>query len=226
VARRTTPSSGTAAPLVPARPTLPALQAAAKDCRACPLWERGTQTVFGEGPELAEVMLVGEQPGNEEDLSGRPFVGPAGRLLDRALEAAGVDRRGVYVTNAVKHFKWEPRGKRRIHQKPTAGEIHACGPWLEAEIRVVRPRAIVCLGATAAQALLGKSFRVTQRRGELMASPLAPVVMATVHPSSILRAPDDETRRTELARLVDDLAKLAAALRAGAPARPEAAPPT
>jgi len=178
--------------------------------------------VFGEGPQLADVMLVGEQPGNEEDLSGRPFVGPAGRLLDRALEAAGIDRRGVYVTNAVKHFKWEPRGKRRIHQKPSAGEVRACRPWLEAEIAVVRPRALVCLGATAAQALLGRSFRVTEHRGELVASPLAPLVMATVHPSSILRAPDDAARRTELARLVEDLATLAEALRAPPSERPSA----
>jgi DNA polymerase len=165
-------------------------------------------------------MLVGEQPGNEEDLAGRPFVGPAGRLLDRALGAAGLDRRSVYVTNAVKHFKWEPRGKRRIHQKPNAREIRACSPWLEAELRVVRPRAVVCLGATAAQALLGRAFRVTEHRGQLVASALAPLVMATVHPSSILRAPDDETRRAELARLVDDFAVLAAALRAPPPERP------
>ncbi len=213
---------GTAAPLVPDRPSLPSLRAASAGCRACPLWERGTQTVFGEGPQLADVMLVGEQPGNEEDLSGRPFVGPAGRLLDRALEAAGIDRRGVYVTNAVKHFKWEPRGKRRIHQKPSAGEVRACRPWLEAEIAVVRPRALVCLGATAAQALLGRSFRVTEHRGELVASALAPLVMATVHPSSILRAPDDAARHTELARLVDDLATLAEALRAPPSERPSA----
>jgi DNA polymerase len=176
--------------------------------------------VFGEGPELAEVMLVGEQPGNEEDLSGRPFVGPAGRLLDRALAAAGIDRRSVYVTNAVKHFKWEPRGKRRIHQKPSPGEVRACRPWLDAEIQVVRPRAIVCLGATAAQALLGRTFRVTEHRGELVASPLAPLVMATVHPSSILRAPDEAARRAELGRFVEDLAVLAAALRAPPPERP------
>ncbi len=211
---------GTATPLVPDRPTLPSLRAASAGCRACPLWERGTQTVFGEGPPLAEVMLVGEQPGNEEDLSGRPFVGPAGRLLDRALEAAGIDRRTVYVTNAVKHFKWEPRGKRRIHQKPSAREVRACRPWLEAEIEVVRPRALVCLGSTAAQALLGRTFRVTEHRGELVASPFAPLVMATVHPSSILRAPDDGARRTEMARLVDDLAMLANALRAPPPERP------
>jgi uracil-DNA glycosylase len=218
-------SGGTAAPLVPEHPTLPSLRDAARGCRACPLWERGTQTVFGEGPRLAEVMLVGEQPGNEEDLEGHPFIGPAGRLLDRALAAAGIDRRAVYVTNAVKHFKWEPRGKRRIHQKPNAAEVRACRPWLDAEIRVVRPRAIVCLGATAAQALLGKDFRVTQHRGELLPSPLAPFVLATVHPSSILRAPDEESRHAEMARFVEDLERLAEALHlpppgagAGAPA--------
>jgi len=221
MARLDTGGDGTAAPLVPDRPTLPSLRTAAAGCRACPLWERGTQTVFGEGPQLAEVMLIGEQPGNEEDLSGRPFVGPAGRLLDRALAAAGIDRRSVYVTNAVKHFKWEPRGKRRIHQKPSAGEVRACKPWLEAEIQVVRPRAVVCLGATAAQALLGRTFRITEHRGQLIASALAPLVTATVHPSSILRAPDDAARRTELARLVDDLAELAQALRAP-PERPDA----
>ncbi|HET7825370.1 MAG TPA: UdgX family uracil-DNA binding protein [Anaeromyxobacter sp.] len=214
----------TAAPLVPERPTLPALRRAAGGCKACPLWERGTQTVFGEGPPDAEVMLVGEQPGNEEDLTGHPFVGPAGRLLDRALAEAGIDRRGVYVTNAVKHFKWEPRGKRRIHQKPNAGEIRACHPWLEAELQVLHPRAVACLGSTAAQALLGRDFRVTQRRGEILRTTLAPIVMATVHPSSILRAPDDETRRAELQRLVEDLARLAEALRE-APRGPEAPAP-
>lgn len=213
---------GTAAPLVPERPTLPALRAASASCRACPLSERGSQTVFGDGPVLAELMLVGEQPGSEEDLEGLPFVGPAGRLLDRALAAAGIDRRAVYVTNAVKHFKWEPRGKRRIHQKPNAREVRACRPWLDAEVRVVRPRAIVCLGATAAQALLGRTFRVTEHRGELVASPLAPLVMATVHPSSILRAPDDATRRAELARFIEDLGALAKALRSPPPEGPAA----
>jgi uracil-DNA glycosylase len=214
---RAPPGDGTAAPLLPEQLSLPALRAAAAGCRACPLWERGTQTVFGAGAPLAEVMLVGEQPGNDEDRAGVPFVGPAGRLLDRALAAAGLDRQRAYVTNAVKHFKWEARGKRRIHQKPSAGEVRACRPWLEAEIRVVQPRAIVCLGATAARALLGPGFRVTERRGELVSSPLAPIVMATVHPSSILRAPDDATRRVELERLVEDLAALAAALRAPPP---------
>jgi uracil-DNA glycosylase family protein len=216
--------AGTAAPLVPGSPTLPELRRAAAGCRACPLWERGTQTVFGEGPAHAELVLVGEQPGNEEDLSGHPFVGPAGRLLDRTLAEAGIDRRRVYVTNAVKHFKWGPRGKRRIHQKPSAGEVRACLPWLEAELRVLRPRAVVCLGATAARALLGTGFRVTERRGELLHSRLAPFVMATVHPSSILRAPDDETRRVERERLVADLARLAEALRTPGPT-PEPSPP-
>ena len=154
-------------------------------------------------------MLIGEQPGNEEDLQGKPFVGPAGRLLDEALEEAGIDRREAYITNVVKHFKWEARGKRRIHKKPNSSEIEACRPWLEAEIAAVKPGVIVCLGATAAQSLLGKEFRVTRQRGEFIESPLAPVVMATVHPSSILRAPDDDTRRTEMRRFVDDLKKVA-----------------
>ena len=202
----------TAAPLVPARPTLPALRTAAAGCKACDLWKRGTQTVFGEGARKAQVMFVGEQPGNDEDLAGRPFVGPAGKLLDRALEEAGIDRGQAYVTNVVKHFKWEPRGKRRIHSKPDVVEITACLPWLQAEIAVVHPEAVVCLGSTAAQALLGRKFRVTQQRGEFVTSPLARLVTATVHPSSILRAPDDETRRAERARFVEDLKKVARAL--------------
>ena len=202
----------TAAPLVPPRPSLPALRKAAASCRACDLWKRGTQTVFGEGARSAQVMLVGEQPGNDEDLAGHPFVGPAGKLLDRALEEAGIDRAQAYVTNVVKHFKWEPRGKRRIHAKPDVVEITACLPWLQAEIDVVKPRALVCLGSTAAQALIGRKFKVTQQRGEFVPSPLAPLVTATVHPSSILRAPDDETRRAERARFVADLKKVAKAL--------------
>jgi uracil-DNA glycosylase family protein len=204
---------GSAAPLVPPRPSLTSLRAAAADCRACPLWQRGTQTVFGEGERRARVMLVGEQPGNDEDLAGKPFVGPAGKLLDRALEAAGIDRDRVYVTNVVKHFKWEPKGKRRIHAKPNAGEIAACRPWLEAELDVIRPEVLVCLGATAAQALLGRQFRVSKERGRFVASPLAPHTMATVHPSAILRAPDDESRRAEMARFVADLEQVAAVLR-------------
>ena len=195
----------TAAPLVPERPTLGKLRDVAAGCKACPLWETGTQTVFGEGLARAEVMLVGEQPGDREDREGRPFVGPAGRLLDEALEEAGIDRSLAYVTNVVKHFKWTARGKRRIHAKPSWGEIAACRPWLEAELAVVRPRVLVCLGATAAQALLGRDFRVTQRRGELVESDLAPVATATVHPSSILRAPDEESRRADYAAFVEDL---------------------
>jgi uracil-DNA glycosylase len=200
--------TGTAAPLVPERPTLLKLREAAADCKACPLWKTGTQTVFGEGERTAKVMFVGEQPGNDEDLQGKPFVGPAGKLLDQALEEAGINRDEVYVTNMVKHFKWEPKGKRRIHKKPNAREIAACRPWLEAELEVVKPEVLVCLGATAAQGLLGRDFRVSQQRGELIESDLAPHVMATVHPSSILRAPDDETRRAERKRFVDDLKKL------------------
>jgi DNA polymerase len=199
----------TAAPLVPPRPTLPALRQAAAGCRACDLWRRGTQTVFGEGAARAAVVLVGEQPGDQEDLQGRPFVGPAGKLLDRALEAAGLDRTKVYVTNVVKHFKWEPRGKRRIHSKPNAAEIAACRPWLEAEVAVVKPTVIVCLGATAAQALLGKSFKVTRQRGEFVPTDLGPPALATVHPSAILRAPDDATRHAETERFVEDLRKVA-----------------
>ncbi|WP_394832238.1 UdgX family uracil-DNA binding protein [Pendulispora rubella] len=178
----------------------------AKSCQRCDLWRTGTQTVFGEGPARAEILLIGEQPGDMEDIQGRPFVGPAGRLLDHALAEAGIDRKRVYLTNVVKHFKWTPRGKRRLHSKPNQGEITACRFWLDAELAAVKPRIIVCLGATAAQALLGKSFRVTQHRGEPVPSPLAPLVLATVHPSSLLRAPDPETRRTERARFVRDLA--------------------
>ena len=168
--------------------------------------------MFGEGPKRAAIMLVGEQPGDAEDLAGHPFVGPAGKLLDRALEEAGIDRRQVYLTNVVKHFKWEPRGKRRIHAKPNAGEISACRPWLETEIALLRPHVLVCLGATAAQALLGKAFKVSHQRGAFVDSTLAPLVTATVHPSSILRAPDDEARRAEMKRFVADLKKVAAAV--------------
>jgi DNA polymerase len=192
--------------------TLNTVRGAAKDCQACDLHKLGTQTVFGEGGTRAPLMLVGEQPGDQEDLSGHPFVGPAGQILNKALVQAGIDRDSVYVTNVVKHFKWEPRGKRRIHKKPSASEIAACRPWLDVEIQLVQPRAIVCLGATAAQALLGKSFKVTVHRGAFITSPLAPLVMATVHPSSLLRAPDDETRREETARFIDDLRKVARAL--------------
>src|SRR3954471_24209934 len=198
----------TAAPLFPPPPALPPLRQVAAGCQACDLYKCGTQTVFGEGRVQARVMLVGEQPGDSEDKAGRPFVGPAGKLLDKALEAAGIDRNLVYVTNVVKHFKWVPRGKRRLHEKPNAREIAACRPWLEAEIAVVKPRVLVLLGATAAQAILGKSFKVTQQRGQILASDLAPRVMATVHPSSLLRAPDDETRRRETQRFVEDLSRI------------------
>jgi len=177
----------------------------AKNCRNCPLWKNATQTVFGAGSRKARIMLVGEQPGNDEDLIGKPFVGPAGRLLDASLAAAGIDRAKIYVTNIVKHFKWEPRGKRRIHKKPQGKEIAACRPWLDAEIAAIAPVVVVCLGATAAQALLGKTFRVTERRGEFIPSPLAPHVMATVHPSAILRAPDEETRHREEQKFIADL---------------------
>jgi uracil-DNA glycosylase len=196
--------------LLPDRPTLASVRAVAAGCKACDLYKKGTQTVFGEGPQRSVIMLVGEQPGDAEDLAGHPFVGPAGRLLDRALEEAGIDRRRVYVTNVVKHFKWEPRGKRRIHAKPNAGEIGACRPWLETEIALVKPRVLVCLGATAAQALLGKTFKVSKQRGTIVASSLAPIVTATIHPSSILRAPDEEGRREEMRRFVEDLKKVAA----------------
>lgn len=202
----------TAAPLVPNRPTLPKLREAAAGCKACDLWKTGTQTVFGEGAPHAKVLFVGEQPGDKEDLAGKPFVGPAGGVLDKALVAAGIDRDEVFVTNAVKHFKWEPRGKRRIHKKPNTMEIAACRPWLNAEIEVVKPQVIVALGATAAQSLLGKDFKVTQRRGELIPSDLAPYIVATVHPSSILRAPDDDKRHEEMARFIDDLKQVAKAL--------------
>jgi len=201
--------TGTAAPLVPSRPTIKKLQEAARDCRACPLWKTGTQTVFGEGSRNAKVIFVGEQPGNDEDLAGKPFVGPAGKLLDKALVEAGIDRSEVYVTNAVKHFKWEPKGKRRLHKKPSGREIAACRPWLDAELEVLKPKILVCLGATAAQALLGKDFRVSQRRGEFVESELAEHVTATVHPSSILRAPDDKTRHAEMERFIADLKKVA-----------------
>jgi len=196
---------GVAAAYVPERLSLPRLREAAAGCRGCHLWENATQTVFGEGARAAAVMLVGEQPGDQEDLAGKPFVGPAGRMLDQALEEAGIDRRQAYVTNVVKHFKWQPRGKRRIHQKPNWTEMAACRPWLDAEIEVVEPDVVVCLGATAAQALIGRDFRVSRQRGELVDSPLARYVLATVHPSSILRQRDDASREAEYAAFVKDL---------------------
>ena len=198
--------------LIPTKAALDELREAAKSCKNCDLWKLGTQTVFGEGAAHSKLMLVGEQPGDQEDLAGKPFVGPAGKLLDNALVEAGIDRKKVYVTNAVKHFKWEPRGKRRIHKKPNAREITACRPWLEAEISLVKPKVIVCLGATAAQALLGPKFKVTRQRGQFIESTLAPYIMATVHPSSILRAPDDETRHEEKRKFIEDLKRVARVL--------------
>jgi DNA polymerase len=203
---------GTAAAYVPAERSLAKLRETAADCKACPLWKTGTQTVFGEGTKTAEVMLVGEQPGDREDIEGRPFVGPAGRLLDNALAEAGIDRKLAYVTNAVKHFKWTPRGKRRIHQKPSWAEIAACRPWLDAELEAVQPRVLVPMGATAAQALLGRQFRVTRDRGRPVESDLAPVVIATIHPSAILRAADGDRER-EYQALVEDLRTAAKNLR-------------
>jgi uracil-DNA glycosylase family protein len=202
----------TAAPLIPNKPTLNNLREAAKTCRACDLWKNATQTVFGEGAPHPSMMLIGEQPGDKEDLAGHPFVGPAGRVLDEALAAAGIKRNEVYVTNAVKHFSWTPaeRGKRRIHKKPRYSEIKACRPWLDAEIAVTRPQVIVCLGATAAQALLGREFSVMRDRAKFVPSPLAPYVMATVHPSSILRAQDEESRRAQKEAFIADLRVAAA----------------
>jgi uracil-DNA glycosylase family protein len=203
----------TAQRFIPPHASLPALRKAARSCTACPLHKTGTQAVFGEGPPTAPIMFVGEQPGNVEDLSGRPFVGPAGKLLDRALVDAGLDRAQIYVTNAVKHFKWVQRGKRRLHKRPGSLEIVACKPWLEAEIAAIAPRAIVCLGATAAQALLGRTFRLTQQRGQFVSSPLAPLVTATVHPSALLRMPDAESRERAYGLFVRDLRTAASAVR-------------
>ena len=200
------------ADFLPGERTIDAAREAVQGCHGCDLYRNATQAVFGEGAVRSVVMLVGEQPGDQEDLAGAPFVGPAGRVLDGALADAGIDRTQAYVTNAVKHFKWQARGKRRIHQKPSASEQAACRPWLELEIELVQPRVLVCLGATAAQALLGKAFRVTQSRGELVDSPLAPYVTATIHPSAILRQQDEESRRAELEAFVADLRKVAALL--------------
>jgi len=193
--------------LIPNRATLRDLQEAAKQCRACDLWKNATQTVFGEGSTKADIMLIGEQPGDQEDRSGHPFVGPAGKLLDQALADAGIDRSEVYVTNVVKHFRWTPaeRGKRRIHKKPRASEIQACRPWLDAELEIVKPKIVVCLGASAAQALLGKEFRVSRERGKAIKSTLAALIVATVHPSSILRAREDASREEQLKQFVNDL---------------------
>jgi DNA polymerase len=195
-----------AARFLPPNPTdLAALRAAAAGCTGCPLHQLGTQTVFGEGSKRAHVMLVGEQPGDAEDIAGRPFVGPAGKLLDKALHEAGIDRKKTYVTNAVKHFKWVPRGKRRIHSSPNTMEIRACNPWLRAEILAVKPQVLVCLGAVAAAAVIGPKFRVTKDRGRFVPSDLAPYVVGTVHPSMLLRLEDEESKRIEYGRLVEDL---------------------
>jgi uracil-DNA glycosylase family protein len=204
--------ASSAAEFLPEKRNLTALRKAAASCRGCELWRDATQTVFGEGPRRASLMLVGEQPGDREDREGKPFVGPAGRLLDRALEEAGIDRSLVYTTNAVKHFKWRPRGKRRLHQTPRAGEIEACKPWLETEIEAVRPDALVALGSTAAKAVFGSKVRVMRDRGKLLESPYAEVATVTVHPSSVLRVPEDEQRKVARAELIEDLAAVRAAL--------------
>ena len=195
----------TAADYIPEHPTLRALREGVQKCRGCDLYRYATQAVFGEGPLKARIALVGEQPGDEEDRQGRPFVGPAGKLLDKALEEAGIERADVYVTNAVKHFKFEERGKRRIHKKPRVSEIKACNPWLKAEISLVKPEVIVCLGATATLALLGPKYRLTQERGKFVEHPWGPHVTATIHPSAVLRAPDAEQRHEEYRNFVDDL---------------------
>lgn len=200
--------------LIPQKPTIPKLWQAAQGCRACELYKLGTQAVLGEGPRHAAAMFIGEQPGDQEDLAGRPFVGPAGKVLDEALAEAGIPREEIFVTNAVKHFKWEPRGKRRIHQKPTLGEVRACRPWLETELAIVKPQGIVCLGATAAQSLLGPHFRITRDRGRFFDSELASWITATLHPSAILRMPDREKREEARVQLLEDLLKVAGRLRA------------
>jgi uracil-DNA glycosylase family protein len=205
-----------AADFLPSSRSLPSLRRAASKCRGCDLWKDATQTVFGEGPPRAELMLVGEQPGDQEDRRGSPFVGPAGGLLDKALAEAGIDRGAVYVTNAVKHFKWRPRGKRRLHQTPRAGEIEACRPWLEAELAAVRPHAVVALGATAAKALFGSSVKVTRDRGRPLETPLAPLGAVTVHPSAILRVRERDERHDAFAGLVEDLRGVWEATREGA----------
>jgi uracil-DNA glycosylase family protein len=206
------PEPNDATPFLPEKRTLKELRAAAAGCRGCHLWRGATQTVFGEGLKRARIMLVGEQPGDKEDRAGQPFVGPAGRELDKGLVAAGIDRKDAYVTNVVKHFKFEERGRRRIHQTPKRFEVEACRPWLDAELGEIDPEALILLGATAAKALLGSSFRVSRQRGELLDSELAPIVSATIHPSAILRAPDDSSRVAERAAFARDLANVAEAL--------------
>jgi DNA polymerase len=205
-------ASLSAADFIPDKRTLPLLQERVQHCRGCDLYHHATQAVFGEGQPTASVVLIGEQPGDEEDRTGRPFVGPAGRLLDRALQDAGIDRTAVYVTNAVKHFKFEERGKRRIHKKPNASEIRACRPWLEAEIELIRPEIIVCLGATAAQTVFGAAYRLTRQRGDFIQHPWAMYATSTIHPSAILRAPDAEQRALEYARFLEDLKKVRAVM--------------
>jgi DNA polymerase len=208
-----TSEADSAADYLPESRSLGALRAAADGCRGCPLWKDATQTVFGKGPRSAELMLVGEQPGDREDREGEPFVGPAGRILAEALEGAGIDRDAAYVTNAVKHFKWRPRGKRRLHQTPRAGEIEACRPWLEAEVEAVAPRALVALGATAAKALFGSGIRVTRDRGRLLDSPLAELAAVTIHPSAVLRLREREEREEALTAMVEDLGAVSTAMR-------------
>jgi len=203
-------------PADPAKLSLGEARARAKKCEACPLYKLGTQTVFGDGPETAKIVFVGEQPEDQEDLAGHPFVGPAGKIMDRALEEAGIDRKKVYVTNAVKHFKWEPQGKRRKHKKPSATEIAACRPWLEAEIQVVKPRVVVCLGVTAAQSVFGKAVRLNELRGRPLRTPLAAIVFVTVHPSAVLRHPDPLERTREYQRFVEDLRSIREQLRSKA----------
>jgi uracil-DNA glycosylase len=203
-------------PNIPRRRSLSALRVAAQGCRACDLYRHATQAVFGEGAQKARLMLIGEEPGNDEDLQGRPFVGPAGKLLDRALEEAGIDRAEIYITNAVKHFKFEERGKRRIHKKPNGTEVGACRPWLEAEIALIKPEIIVCLGATAAQSILGRDYRVTRERGKFVQHSLARLVTSTIHPSAILRAPDEDSRYAEYQAFVADLKRVRARLAGGA----------
>ncbi len=209
------PKEGTAAVLIPEKRTLRSLKEAAAGCRACPLWERGTQTVFGEGLLNSRLILVGEQPGDSEDRQGRPFVGPAGRILDRGLEEAGIDRKEAYVTNAVKHFKWIAKGRLRLHQKPNAREIGACLPWLDAESDLIRPEVLVAMGATAAQALLGKEVRVTRDHGRVLPSDRVPHATVTIHPSAVLRAQTEEDREKAMRGFVDDLRTVADVLRKG-----------
>jgi uracil-DNA glycosylase family protein len=212
MARKSTSEAVSALQFLPARISLPGLREAARNCQGCPLYQNATQTVFGQGRRSARVFLVGEQPGNDEDLQGKPFVGPAGRILDEALVSAGIDRADAYVTNVVKHFKWEAKGKRRMHKKPTAREIAACLPWLEKEIELIKPEILVCLGATAAQTLLGRNFKVSVQRGQVLPSRFGTRALATVHPSSILRQPTSEDRHRAMDQFVADMKVVAGLL--------------